>query len=87
MTQKELLLHRFHMHGNRLTLSQLLEAPLGAAYRQRISDIRREGYTVECVENSDAPSNTLYILTEPTPTHFDKKSGQGEFLFGGHHGI
>ena len=80
MTEKELLLDRFHRHNNRLTLGQLLEPPLGAAYRQRISELRQDGYEITLERNTEHPTQNTYTLNEQVPTHVTQ-SGQKEWLF------
>ena len=80
MTQKELLLHRFRTNANKLYLGDLLQPPLGAAYRQRISDLRKDGFEIECIPNDVNPSLTVYKLKEPEPVYINKR-GQVEFLF------
>lgn len=63
-TQKEALLSLFRHNGNKLTLGQLLQPPLAAAYRGRISDLRRDGYKVEVVRHPERPSENVYVLHE-----------------------
>ena len=74
MTQKEHLLRLFRENNSRLTLGQILNTNLSAAYRGRISELRREGYSIE-MEHGKKPSENLYVL-KSTPFTFDSQ-GQG----------
>lgn len=52
MTQNELLRNLFDSGGGRVMLRTLMESYLGASYRQRLTDLRRdlagEGKTIVC---------------------------------------
>lgn len=80
--QKERLLEMFRANGNRLTLGQIMQTTLAAEYRARLSELRREGFTIDCIQNRQKPTENLYILTEHvkyTQVYFHK--GQGVFIF------
>lgn len=64
MTQRERLLSLFAENGNRLTLGQIMGTTLAAEYRARLSEMRRDGYRIECVKGKH-PSENTYHLTEP----------------------
>jgi len=74
MTQKEKLLDFLRKHGNCATLGQLLSDPSGIGYKatSRFSDLRKEGYVINCIKGSK-PSENKYQLIE-----FDGM-GQGRF--------
>ena len=63
MTQKEQLLYLFREHQNKLTLGQILNTTLAAAYRGRMSDLRNDGYVIN-LELGNNPSENLYTLVE-----------------------
>ena len=77
MTQSESLIDLFRQNGGRLTLGQIMQTTLAAEYRARISELRREGYSIECQINRKSPSENVYRLTEPT--RFER-NGQAVFL-------
>jgi hypothetical protein len=41
---------------------------LAGSYRQRISDLRDENYTVHCVPDDFHPGETVYVLRPPSRT-------------------
>jgi hypothetical protein len=63
MTQKEHLLDLFRQNGNLLTLGQIMNTPFAAEYRVRFTELRREGYRIECASNRKCPSRNLYSLS------------------------
>jgi hypothetical protein len=66
-TQKNLLLEMFLNHGNKLRLKDILAVPhLAGSYRQRISDLRDDDYTVLCLPDDEHPGDTVYVLRQPT---------------------
>jgi hypothetical protein len=75
MTQKEKLLELFQLYGGRLTLGQLLNHPSGVGYKctSRFSELRREGYKIDCIKGETASQNT-YVMT-----YYDEQ-GQGNLL-------
>lgn len=75
MTQKQQLLALFEQFNYKLTLGQLLNHPSGVGYKctSRFSDLRREGYKIDCIKGRTASEN-IYVMT-----HFDK-SGQGQLI-------
>ena len=67
MTQKDLILQAFHIRGGKATLGQLLEdGRYSFAHKltARLSDLRQEGYKIDCIEGS-RPTENLYVLHEP----------------------
>jgi hypothetical protein len=76
LTQKQGILELFRENGNKLTLSHILNTLYAAEYRARFSDLRREGYIINCIRGEN-PSNNIYELIEPLK--FDN-SGQGSFV-------
>lgn len=80
MTQKSAILDLFRRNGGRLTLGQLLQPPFAAAYSKRISELRREGFTIECQENHEHPTENVYTLKEAIPVIVE--NNQREWLLG-----
>lgn len=72
MTQKEQLVYLFKDHGNRLTLSQILNTNLAAEYRARMTDLRHDGYTIT-LERGKTPSENLYTLVEKQSLIFNSE--------------
>ena len=65
MTQCENLLQMFRENGGRIRRNDLLQSGfLGASYRQRLSDIRKLGYVVECQE---IDGDTVFVLKGEPP--------------------
>jgi hypothetical protein len=64
VTQHKALLELFRAHNNRLTLSQLMQPPLGREHSARMSELRRMGYTITCHRAGRAGEN-WYTLEEP----------------------
>lgn len=75
MNQAHRLLDLFHEHGNRLTLGQILDARISSKYTNRISDLRKMGYSVTCEEHRDSPTDNLYTLFEPKEGQFQMFAG------------
>lgn len=75
MNQTEKLLELFQLYGGRLTLGQLLKHPSGVGYKctSRFSDLRKQGYKIDCIKGKTASENT-YVMT-----HWDSH-GQGQLL-------
>lgn len=61
MTQKQMMLELFRKNNNVLTLGQILQTTLAAEYRARITDLRHDGYVIECARNK-TPSKNTYTL-------------------------
>ena len=78
MTQKERLLQMFRENNNQLTLGQILKSDLAAEYRARISNLRGEGYRIECTKNKKPSLNTYTLI--PEPKIITDPNGQGVFL-------
>lgn len=87
MTQTQALRKMFDENGGKLTLGELMRTYLGASYRQRLSDLRRElvteGKTIICypVKIANCKSLTLWQIEElPKPTVYAEPSGQMAFV-------
>lgn len=83
MTQTQILRQLFDDHGGRLTLGDIMKTYLGASYRQRLSDLRRdlagEGKTITCYPNrEDGHKSETYWQIEdlPKPLVYTEPSGQ-----------
>lgn len=65
MSQKSDLLKLFRVNGGRITLGQIMKTSLGAEYRARISELRRDGYVILCDDKDKLfPSDNIYTLVE-----------------------
>lgn len=73
MTQHEQLIDLFQRNGWRVTLGQIMQTTLAAEYRARISDLRRQGFTILC-EKGKNPSDNTYTMIAPD------ESGQMRFV-------
>lgn len=83
MTQTQALKKMFDENGGKLTLGELMRTYLGASYRQRLSDLRREliaeGKTIIChpVKIANCKSFTRWQIEDlPKPTVYAEPSGQ-----------
>lgn len=81
MTQTQSLRRMFDENGGRLTLGEIMRTYLGASYRQRLSDLRREivteGKTIICYPNhKDGHKSETYWQIEdlPKPTVYAEPS-------------
>lgn len=88
MTQTEQLRRLFEDHCGRLTLGDIMQTYLGASYRQRLTDLRRElngeGKTIVCypcrVEGHK--SETYWRIEDlPKPFVYAEPSGQLAMVF------
>jgi hypothetical protein len=64
MKQSEQLIDLFRRNGRVLTLGQILNTTLAAEYRARMSELRRQGYTITCEKAKQASAN-IYRMVEP----------------------
>lgn len=82
MSQSKELLKLFEENGNKLTLGQILGnwTRVGSKYTNRISELRKLGYEVECVENKERPTDNLYILKQ-RPAVYQEPQGQQAWVF------
>lgn len=71
MTQKEIILEAFQRFGYKITLGQALQHSWGYKMASRISDLRKDGYQIECIRG-EKPSDNLYVMT------YVDKNGQSE---------
>jgi hypothetical protein len=76
MTQHEALINLFRQNGNCLTLSQLMQPPLGREHSARMSDLRKRGYKFVCHFAGRAGEN-WYTMEEPP-----KVESNGQVLMG-----
>lgn len=70
MNHKQIILDAFYQNGYRMTLGYMLQHPWGYKAATRISDLRKQGYQIDCIKG-ETPSQNTYILR-----HYDDK-GQG----------
>lgn len=61
MTQKEIILEAFQRYGYKITLGQALQHKWGYKMASRISDLRKDGYRIECIRG-ETPSDNLYVM-------------------------
>ena len=87
MTQTQALKKMFDENGGKLTLGELMRTYLGASYRQRLSDLRKElateGKTIICypVKIANCKSLTRWQIEDlPKPTVYAEPSGQMAFV-------
>lgn len=70
MTQNQHLMELFRLNGGRISLGAILQTNLAAAYRGRISDLRKElipkGMTIICIKGK-TPSENIYELKRIQP--------------------
>lgn len=64
MSQVTDLLDLFIYHGHKLTLGQILQTKLAAEYRARMTDLRKQGFTIT-LERGKKPSDNLYRIMPP----------------------
>lgn len=83
MTQTQELKKMFDDNGGCLTLGAIMRTYLGASYRQRLSDLRRElateGKTIVCypVKVANCKSLTRWKIEDlPAPVTYLEPSGQ-----------
>ena len=65
MTQKQQLLQLFADNGGKITLGQILQTTLAAEYRARMSDLRREGYGIDCKTGTEPSKNEYRLVSVP----------------------
>ena len=67
MTQHEAILDLFRRNGNRLTLGQLMQPPLGREHSARMAELRKQGYRFIChfANKKNGASQNVYELIEP----------------------
>ena len=75
MSQHEAILEFFRSRGGKARLGEILQHPFGYEFRARASELRQQGYKIECIK-ADKASDNLYCLTEPTKFY----NGQGVLL-------
>jgi len=86
MSQTQELRWMFKEHGGKLTLGEIMKTYLGASYRQRLSDLRREmmseGKTITCYPNREEghKSETYWrvedLPAQAAPVVYAEPSGQ-----------
>lgn len=64
MSQITDLLDLFIAHGHKLTLGQILQTRLAAEYRARMTDLRKQGFTIT-LERGKRPSDNTYHICPP----------------------
>ena len=75
MTQRETVLALLKTH-KRVTLRMLFEAGVGYTGRNRISELKRQGYIIQH-QNGESPSDNAYILvSEPMQIQTDQNGQQ-----------
>ena len=63
MTQKELVLKAFDDGGGVITLGYALRFPWGYTLRNRVSELKREGFAIMFYKG-DRPSENYYVMLE-----------------------
>jgi hypothetical protein len=69
MTQHSQLIALFRSNGNRLTLSQLMQPPLGREHSARMAELRKQGYRFIChfANKQNGAGQNIYEMIEPYP--------------------
>jgi hypothetical protein len=87
VTQTQELRRMFEDHNGWLTLGEIMQTYLGASYRQRLTDLRRElatdGKTIVCYpcKTANCKSLTRWQIEDlPKPTVYAEPSGQMAFI-------
>lgn len=90
MTQTQLLQQLFDDNGGRLTLGTIMGSYLGASYRQRLTDLKRElnreGKTIVCHQcHKDGHKSETYWMVEDmpaktSPVFYAEPEGQMSFV-------
>jgi hypothetical protein len=68
MSQLESYKQLVRDHGWNMTLGEILRTPYAAEYRKLNCLLRREGWSVVCVQNKVNPGQNGYGFVEPDPT-------------------
>lgn len=66
MTQKEKLLELFKSNGNTMTLGQIMQTPLACEYRARMTELRRQGFTILLARGKTPSENRYHIIPPAT---------------------
>lgn len=64
MTHREAIIQAFRLNDYRITLGYALRHPWGYELRVRLTELRREGWTIQCVKGKTASDN-MYIAAPP----------------------
>jgi len=76
MTQSQSLIEMFRSNGGRLRRNDILQSGfLAASYRQRMTDLRKQGYDIAC---EDKDGDTVFILRQEPPRY--EPNGQAVML-------
>ncbi len=65
MTQKEILLSLFSAGQGKTTLGIILSTTLAAEYRRLMTDMRKVGYDIVCVQHKPKSLNEYYLIDAP----------------------
>ena len=77
MTQKETVLHLLRIN-KRVTLGMLFDAGCGYCGRNRVSDLKKEGYVIGHEYGKRPSDNAYFLISEPLPVQVDQ-AGQRSF--------
>jgi hypothetical protein len=90
VTQTQELRRMFEDHNGWLTLGEIMQTYLGASYRQRLTDLRRElaaeGKTIVCYPNrkdghkSETSWRVENLPAPASPVTYTESSGQMAFV-------
>jgi hypothetical protein len=64
MSNIDLILQAFQMYGYKITLGQALQHKWGYKFASRLSDLRDQGYKIDCIKGK-TPSENLYVMQPP----------------------
>lgn len=78
MTQRETVLQLLRSHRE-VTLGMLFEAGVGYTGRNRVAELRREGFRIDSVKGEKPRLNAYRLVSEPVEFKKDQ-NGQMAFL-------
>lgn len=65
--QAQRIVELFKENGYRLTLSEILQTSLGREHSARFSELRDQGYQIDCIRGKRGGEN-VYVMTPPIST-------------------
>jgi len=73
VSHREAIIEAFRRNNGRMALGHILKYPWGYEFRARATELRKEGYIIQC-EKGKTPSENIYTFVEPD------ESGQMRFV-------
>jgi hypothetical protein len=78
-TQKSILAQRARDRGLVLTLTEMMEPPLGAEYRRTADDLRKDGWIIIVEQNRKEPSKNRWKFIPPGEPKGKKQNHREEY--------